>query len=178
MPPPADSAKKRGTTNAVKLDETDACAPCASSTGASSPAERGRTLARTCSVLDVVAEALERRLARGHERRSRRASEGPYTQRSSDRSHPQRHRRRQQHEADPPLPQLRHGGALQRQPRGNPCLGLRILVVALPQSARKNLDWGLENGIWGFPVPRFEATETRRVRDYKALRRGDRVILL
>jgi hypothetical protein len=56
--------------------------------------------------------------------------------------------------------------------------GLRILVVALPQSARKNLDWGLENGIWGFPVPRFEATETQRVRDYKALRRGDKVLLL
>jgi hypothetical protein len=56
--------------------------------------------------------------------------------------------------------------------------GTRILVVALPRSARKNLEWGLENGIWGFPVPRFAATEAGRVRDYKALSRGDKVLVL
>jgi hypothetical protein len=57
-------------------------------------------------------------------------------------------------------------------------VGSRILVVALPRSARKNLEWGLENGIWGFPIPRYEATENQRVQEYKMLRRGDRVLLL
>jgi hypothetical protein len=56
--------------------------------------------------------------------------------------------------------------------------GSRVLVVALPRSARKNLEWGLENGVWGFPVPRFAATEVERVRDYKTLRQGDRVLVL
>jgi hypothetical protein len=56
--------------------------------------------------------------------------------------------------------------------------GWRLLVVALPHSARRNLEWGLDNGVWGFAVPRFAATEARRVADYRALGRGDHILLL
>lgn len=50
----------------------------------------------------------------------------------------------------------------------------RVLVVAVPRSARRNLEIGLDKGIWGFPLAPHIPD---RVPDYRRIQRDDQLLL-
>jgi hypothetical protein len=53
---------------------------------------------------------------------------------------------------------------------------LRVLVVAIPRSAGKNLEIGLDNGVWGIP-PGPPNLRNERLDDYRQIERGDLLLL-